>query len=473
LPMNSKTGQGKSWRTSDGSPWWLRSSKYGEPNGDYKANCYMNIKSAPNVNSITMNDANCNYHSKSYYCQPWRGNLKPRAGSPKSCKCSQIQLTGRYSAGGLVRCEQCLDVRRTTQKNSCPNGMKIFSPRSRADWKTVLDSTSVPNAPHRIIDITRPQNGCGGCTKFPMKSSAPSQATWRTSDGSAWWLRNSRFSEPNGDYNANCYLNLYKKTGPDNIRFNDWRCNIHSRSYLCQPTKSRKKTPPKPRFQGKVKVTKMHFLVQGVRTCPKGSKNIGSQADCRRIASKQGWQFGSAGNWASLPTGCWRWTTNNPNYGKVYYNAGRGRKSTEGAVLCKKVDKPTGFRATVPRGTLRKSSQICNAFTKFRKNIGLVGNIQITAAGQTRTCKTASVANAIIRAFKAGRSGAWNCHGQRWNVGSCGGPTEINVGSSGICRCDNRGGILTVRPCIGNYNWGGYSRTCNPGQQTLGVATKR
>jgi len=52
------------------SPWWLRKSTYNEPNGDYHANCYLDLWHAPaNENSVTFNDGNCNYHSKSYYCQ--------------------------------------------------------------------------------------------------------------------------------------------------------------------------------------------------------------------------------------------------------------------------------------------------------------------------------------------------------------------------------------------------------------------
>ena len=35
------------------------------------------------------------------------------------------------------------------------------------------------------------------------------QATWRTSDGSAWWLRSQKYSEPTPDYTANCYMDLY------------------------------------------------------------------------------------------------------------------------------------------------------------------------------------------------------------------------------------------------------------------------
>jgi len=243
--MNSGNRYQKSWRTSDGSPWWLRSKKYGEPNGNYHANCYLHIHSASNVNSITFDDHSCNWHSKSYYCQPAKLNLKPAAGSPASCKCSKVSLTGKYSAGMLVKCSECRDVYKSSQKNSCPNGMKIFSPQSRQDWSTFLSSAGPLRAPHWIIDITRPSNGCGGCTRYAMKSSSPQQATWKTSDASPWWLRNSVYSEPNGDYTANCYLDLWRTpTSADTIQFNDGRCSYHARSYFCQP---KRKPAPKPK----------------------------------------------------------------------------------------------------------------------------------------------------------------------------------------------------------------------------------
>merc|ERR1740127_20785 len=202
-PMNSGNRKQKSWTTSDGSPWWLRSTRYSEPNGDYNANCFLNLWHNPRrATAVTFNDGRCNYHAKSYYCQPEKKDLKPKPGSPHSCKCSLVTLTGKYSAGSLVRCDQCLTVYKAQQKNSCPAGMKIFSPRTRQDWKTFIASATPLRAPHWIIDVTRPQNGCGGCTRYPMKSTTPQQATWRTSDGSPWWLRNSRYNEPNGDYTA-------------------------------------------------------------------------------------------------------------------------------------------------------------------------------------------------------------------------------------------------------------------------------
>jgi len=69
--MNSRTPQQATWRTSDGSPWWLRSTKYSQPSGDYKANCFMDLWRVPtSENTVQFNDHNCGYRSRSYYCQP-------------------------------------------------------------------------------------------------------------------------------------------------------------------------------------------------------------------------------------------------------------------------------------------------------------------------------------------------------------------------------------------------------------------
>jgi hypothetical protein len=245
--MNWKNRNQKSWKTSDGSPWWLRKTKYSEPNGDYHANCFLNLHKPKSVDKVTFNDGKCNYHSKSYYCQKERLTLTPNKGSPRSCKCRLLNLAQKYSAGKLVRCEQCLDVHKSTQKNSCPKGMKLFSPRSRSDWKTFISSAPPLRAPHFIIDITRPANGCGGCKKYPMNSKVPQQATWRTKDGSAWWLRSTRYTQPDGDYKANCYMDLNKPPASENtVKFNDYNCRYHSRSYYCQPVRAKPAPKPKP-----------------------------------------------------------------------------------------------------------------------------------------------------------------------------------------------------------------------------------
>jgi len=237
--MSSDVTTQSMWKTEDGSPWWLRSAKYSEPNGDYHANCYLDLWRTPlTSDTVTFNDHNCNYHSKSYYCQRKVYSTAPKKGSPAGCTCKRVELVGKYSAGMLIKCEQCLTVRRTTEMNSCPVGTKIFSPATRDDWKTFIQSASPLRNPHWIIDVTRPQNGCGGCTRFPMNFGVNEQKTWRTADGTPWWLRDTRYGEPNGDYHANCYLDLWHNPVNENsVTFNDGSCGYHSKSYYCQPAK--------------------------------------------------------------------------------------------------------------------------------------------------------------------------------------------------------------------------------------------
>jgi len=251
-PMNSqRNAQGTQWKTSDNSPWWLRSTEYkfSSATATYHSNCYLGLLK-PYDSEMTLNFAAhaCKFHSKSYYCQLREQSIKPKRGSPVSCKCENVVLTGPYSAGGLLKCTGCLAVARSTQKNSCPMGTKIFSPANAKDWKTFLASAQPLRSPNWIVDVTRPQNGCGGCTKHAMNSKNPAQMTWRTSDGSAWWLRSSKYTEPSKDYFANCYMDLFKPPPSENsVMFKTKKCRYFSNSYYCQPVKSKvPKLPPAP-----------------------------------------------------------------------------------------------------------------------------------------------------------------------------------------------------------------------------------
>merc|ERR1719440_2504770 len=164
---------------------------------------------------------------------------KPKKGSPKTCKCRRVTLEGHYRAGPLVKCTNCHDVRRSKDRNSCPRGTKIFAPSNKNDWRTFLGSAGPLAKPHWIIDITRPQNGCGGCTSNPMNSHNRNQKTWKTSDGSPWWLRSTKYSQPSGDYSANCFMNLGKSkpVNENSVTFDDKKCSYHSKSYYCQKVK--------------------------------------------------------------------------------------------------------------------------------------------------------------------------------------------------------------------------------------------
>ena len=115
-------------------------------------------------------------------------------------------------------------VKKSTEKNSCPLGWKIFSPRSREDWITVAKSfgTKLPKDPDLIVDITRPRAGFHQThMKFPMNSEVVQVSTWVTQDRSPWWLRDDPFTEPSGDYLPDCYMRIKRVTDKGDVTFND------------------------------------------------------------------------------------------------------------------------------------------------------------------------------------------------------------------------------------------------------------
>ena len=165
---------------------------------------------------------------------------KCAAGSASNCQVSVIKTPG-YSTGNIIRVTNGRRVKKSVEKHSCPKGYKIWSPRNKNDWTIVYNAmkkniNNYPKKPHLIVDVTRPANGCGGCTKYAMKSGVGQQGSWRTTDGSAWWLRDAKYNEPNGDYHANCYLHVYD-VNPNNVRFNDGSCAYSTTDYLCQKAK--------------------------------------------------------------------------------------------------------------------------------------------------------------------------------------------------------------------------------------------
>merc|ERR1711971_813420 len=126
-----------------------------------------------------------------------------------------------------------------------------------------------PRGNSLIVDVTKSGNGCGGCKTAAMKAGVPEQAMWRTTDGQAWFLRDTAFSEPSGDYTSNCYLGITRVT-PTDVQFNDQDCKHGSDDYLCQ----------------KEQIAAVLTQGQGRCTCPNGTpKNICMVANAAACAS--------------------------------------------------------------------------------------------------------------------------------------------------------------------------------------------
>ncbi|CAF3773177.1 unnamed protein product [Rotaria magnacalcarata] len=116
------------------------------------------------------------------------------------------------------------------------------------------------------------------------------------------------------------------------------------------------------------------------------------------------------------------------------------------------------------------SSQ-CTDWTTFRALLVGSSYTSLTISGTNDptgiTLTNAVYVNAIAQALRTYSSyGPVSSNSYSWAVGGCGGGPELTA--TGCVCCCNTG--YTVRPCIGNYNWGGVNcYTCTAAGQTLTV----
>lgn len=137
-------------------------------------------------------------------------------------------------------------------------GLDLVYPRSAQHWIAMREfvvgvlgqSASAYLKAFPITQYTRAFNGApvgnyegtygsdaGNYTSYIMRdptyygSGAPD---WKVPDGGRWWVRNTTFAEPNGDYDANGFLNyaIPDAYNGEDISFNDGGAYTTGTSYL-------------------------------------------------------------------------------------------------------------------------------------------------------------------------------------------------------------------------------------------------
>jgi len=123
---------------------------------------------------------------------------------------------------------------RSTDNNSCKAlGMDIVIPRTQAHLNAMF--TQYGSAYFNAVPgVTKPSNGGNftGCIMRDPNAYGTGCAQWRALDGGRWWLRDSTYSEPNGDYTANCWLGSRNYVA-SNYQLNDGNCGISTINYIC------------------------------------------------------------------------------------------------------------------------------------------------------------------------------------------------------------------------------------------------
>ena len=124
-------------------------------------------------------------------------------------------------------------VNLVTQENGgTALGLDLVIPRSKYHWRAMKNAviSARPSGSfwqyfETAYGIYRDTEEFGGnFTANPMNSSEALNArAWRAKDGGRWWLRDTAFGEPNGDYDLNGLLSggMYESWDLEDIGFND------------------------------------------------------------------------------------------------------------------------------------------------------------------------------------------------------------------------------------------------------------
>ena len=75
-----------------------------------------------------------------------------------------------------------------------------------------------------------------------MKSSDPvAGLAWRVKDGGRWWLRDTTYGEPNGDYTLNAFLGggMNESWNLQDLNFNDLNAGYATGNYYLVSTNAK------------------------------------------------------------------------------------------------------------------------------------------------------------------------------------------------------------------------------------------
>ena len=139
-----------------------------------------------------------------------------------------------------------------------------------------------------------------------------------------------------------------------------------------------------------------------------------------------------------------------------------------------------GWEQVMTYGTISSSGPECTSYNAWRVSLtGTESSITMTANGAEVACTDPAEAATITSYIRDWTPGMpeqyYSCDAVTWAFGNCGDGLEIHAGgSTEICTsCYTAGpSEITMRPCIGNSNWGGGNGvTCGAPTQTFAIST--
>jgi hypothetical protein len=136
------------------------------------------------------------------------------------------------------------DVGYVTDTNGgTPLGLDLVMPRSKYHWRAMQNAVINASSVGSFYDYFRTSYGVyrntneygWNFTANAMNSSDPTASqAWAVKDGGRWWLRDTPYSEPNGDYTLNGLLSggMYDGWNLGDFNFNDGSTYFTGNYYL-------------------------------------------------------------------------------------------------------------------------------------------------------------------------------------------------------------------------------------------------
>ena len=121
-------------------------------------------------------------------------------------------------------------------------GLDLVMPRSKYHWRAMQNAVLNHRPSGNFGDYFRTSYGVyrdteeyGSNFVSTVMNSDSATPAWRVKDGGRWWLRDTTYSEPNGDYNLNGLLSGYSMSESWNLEdlyFNDGGADATGSYYL-------------------------------------------------------------------------------------------------------------------------------------------------------------------------------------------------------------------------------------------------
>lgn len=148
------------------------------------------------------------YYIAQYYPSYSSGTYYIRPAGSTTVYSMYVDMSADGGGYDYYACTGCTATSYRTDTTGCPTGLDYAVPRTGNHWASMWSWKADPSYYQTMPGIYK--TGAGGnytaCLMRNPSYYGTGCSDWRVADGGKWWLRDSTYSEPNGDYSAYGWL---------------------------------------------------------------------------------------------------------------------------------------------------------------------------------------------------------------------------------------------------------------------------